>query len=86
VYVQTPQERCHEMMRIPRIAPLKNQLDAAEHLARTPGIDDFASGHFHLDAKVAFDSGDRINYNSFTHMSPPLFSKDICLKQAYISS
>jgi hypothetical protein len=87
VYVQTPQDRCHEMVRITRIAPLENQLDAAEHLARAPGIDDLASGHFHFDAKVAFDSGDWINYNSFTHISPPIIAKGYLFKTgAYISS
>jgi hypothetical protein len=58
----------HEMVRITRVAPLENQLDTAEQLARAPRVDDFASGHFHFDAKVALDSGDRIHYNSFTHI------------------
>jgi hypothetical protein len=57
-----------EMMRIARVAPLKNQLDTAEHLARTPRIDDFTPGHFHFDAKVTLDSGDWIHYYSFTHI------------------
>jgi hypothetical protein len=64
----------HEMVCVPGIAPLKNQLDAAEHLARAPRIDNFAPSHFDFDAKVAFDSGDRINYDSFTHIyNLPLF-------------
>jgi len=56
------------MMCIARIPPLKNHFNAAEHLPGAPGIDNFTSGDFHLDAKVAFDSGDRINYNSLAHM------------------
>jgi hypothetical protein len=81
----------YEMMRIARVAPLKNQLDAAEHLARAPRIDDFAPGHFHFDAKVALDSGDWIHYYSFTHIySLPLFvngrSQVGMIGPAYISS
>jgi hypothetical protein len=58
----------HEMVRIPRIASLKNQLDAAKHLARTPRINNLAPSHFHLDAKMAFYSGNRINYYALTHI------------------
>ena len=55
-------------MRIARVPPLKNHFDTAKHLPGAPGIDDFASRDFHLDAKVAFDSSDWINYNSLAHM------------------
>jgi hypothetical protein len=58
----------HEMMRIARVAPLENQFDAAEHLARAPRIDDFAPGHFHFDAQVTLDSGDWIDDYSLTHI------------------
>jgi hypothetical protein len=56
------------MMRIARIAALQYHFDAAEHLPRGPGVNDFASGHFHLDPQVAFNSGYRINDDSLSHM------------------
>jgi hypothetical protein len=58
----------HKMVRIARIAPLKNKLDAAKHLARAPRIDDFTPSHFHFDAKVTLDSGDWIHYYSLAHI------------------
>jgi hypothetical protein len=58
----------HKMVRVARIAPLKDQFDAAEHLARTPCIDNFSPSHFHLDAEMALDSGDWINYDALTHI------------------
>jgi hypothetical protein len=64
----------YEMVCVARVASLENQLDAPEHLTRAPRVDDFTAGHFHFDAKVALDSGDRIHYYSFTHIDNlPLF-------------
>jgi hypothetical protein len=75
----------HEMMRVPRIAALKNQFDATEHLSRTPRVDDFPTGHFHFDAKMALYSGNRINYYALTHIGNLLYSSSAeitfaCLK------
>jgi hypothetical protein len=56
-----------EMMGIPGVPPLKDDFDAPEHLSRAPRIDNLASGHFHLDAKVALYSGNRINNYAFAH-------------------
>jgi hypothetical protein len=58
----------HEQMRIARVASLKNHFDATEHLPGAPGIDDFASGDFHLDPEVAFDSRNWINNDSLAHI------------------
>jgi hypothetical protein len=63
-----PAGALHEMLGIPRIAPLQNEFDAPEHLPGAPGINDFPSGHFNLDPHVAFDSSDRINHDSLSHM------------------
>jgi hypothetical protein len=63
-----PAGALHEMLGIPRIAPLKNHFDAPEHLPRAPGVGHFASGHLDFDAQVAFDSGYRINRDSLSHM------------------
>jgi hypothetical protein len=58
----------YEMMGIPWVASLKYHFNAAEHLPGAPGIDNLASRDFHLDAKMPFDSGDWIDYNSLAHM------------------
>jgi hypothetical protein len=72
----------HKMMGIPRIASLQDQLDPTEHLAGTPGVDNFAAGHFDLNSEVAFYSGDWIYRNSFSHMISSLFrSKGCCSHQ-----
>jgi hypothetical protein len=63
-----PAGALHEMLGIPRITPLQNELYAAEHLPGAPGVNDFPTGHFDLDPHVAFDAGDRINNDSFSHM------------------
>jgi hypothetical protein len=61
----------YEVMGIAGIAPLEDHFDAAEHLPGAPGIHHLAAGHFHLDAKMAFDSGNRIDGYSFTHIMAP---------------
>jgi hypothetical protein len=68
-----PAGTLHEMVGIARIATLENQLDPSEHLSGTPGIDDLAIGNFHLDAKVALNPGNRINYDSLRHKISSLF-------------
>jgi len=55
----------YEVMGIPGIASLENQFDSPEHLPGTPGINDLAAGHLDFDPKVTFDSGDRIDRDSF---------------------
>jgi hypothetical protein len=64
-----------KMLRIPRISPLKNELNSPEHLSRTPGIDNFTSFNLNLDAKVTFYPGNRIDCYSFSHMISSLFLK-----------
>jgi hypothetical protein len=63
-----PAGALHEVLGIPRIAPLQNEFDAPEHLPGAPGVNDLAAGHFHLDPHVAFDSGYRVNNDSLSHM------------------
>jgi hypothetical protein len=63
-----PAGALHKMLGIARIAALKNDLDAPEHLTGAPGVNDFAAGHFHLDPHVAFNSGYWINDDSLSHM------------------
>ena len=46
---------------VARVAPLKNQLDAAEHRRRRPRVLDGAAVHLRLDAQVALDARDRID-------------------------
>jgi hypothetical protein len=71
-----PARALHKMVRIPRIAALKDHFNAAEHLSRTPGIDDFTAGDLNLDAEVAFDSCYWINDISFSHILSSLKKKD----------
>jgi hypothetical protein len=66
-----PAGTLHEVVRIPGIAALQYQLDTTEHLPGTPGVNDLAAFNLHLDSQVAFDPGNRINYNSLCHKLPP---------------
>jgi hypothetical protein len=72
-----PAGALHEMLGIPRIAPLKNELDAPEHRSGAPGISHFAPGHLNLDLEVALDSGDWINRDSLSHMISSIFVMDV---------
>jgi hypothetical protein len=63
-----PAGALHEMLGIPRIAPLQNDFNPTEHLPGAPGVNDFSSGHLDFDSQVALDAGYRINYNSFSHI------------------
>ena len=56
---------------IPRISPLQYDLNASPHLPGRPGIDHLAVVDFTFNSKVTFDSGNRIDYNSFRHAMPP---------------
>jgi hypothetical protein len=62
-----PAGALHEVLGIARVASLQDQFDPAEHLPGAPGVDDFASGHLDFDPHVAFDSGNRVNYDSLSH-------------------
>jgi hypothetical protein len=64
----------YKMVGVPRVSALQNELDAPEHLARAPGIDNFASGYLDFDSKVTLNSGDRIYCYSLCHVVPPFFS------------
>jgi hypothetical protein len=57
-----------EMMGIPGVPALKDHFDAAEHLPGAPGIDHLTARDLHLDAKMTFDSGNRIDRDSFSHI------------------
>jgi hypothetical protein len=49
------------------VAAAENVLDAAPHGARSPCIADRIVVNFDIDAKVAFNSGYRVNRDSFRH-------------------
>ena len=53
-----------KMVGVPWVSALQNKLDAPEHLARAPGIDNLASGHLDFYPEVAFNSGDVIDYQA----------------------
>jgi hypothetical protein len=72
-----PAGALHEMLGIPRITPLQNKFNAAEHLPGAPGVNDFPTGHFDLDPHVAFDACDRINHDSLSHMISSIFVMDL---------
>jgi hypothetical protein len=63
-----PTGTLHKVIGVPGITPLKNHLDASEHLSRAPGIDDLTPFDFDFDPHMAFDPGDRIDYDAFTHL------------------
>jgi hypothetical protein len=63
-----PAGAADEEVCIAGIASLENHFDTAEHLPGAPGIHDFATGYFHLDPEVAFNSGNRINNDSLAHI------------------
>ncbi len=63
-----PAGALNKMMRVPGVPALKNNFDPAKHLPGTPGVDDLAALHFHLDARWPLYSGNRINRYSVTHM------------------
>ena len=50
---------------ITRIAILENDLDAAHHRSGGIGLLDLVAIHLRFNSQVTFDSGDRVNYNSF---------------------
>ena len=57
----------HEMMGIPGIPSLEDDLNAPEHLAGAPGIHHLAARHFNFDAKMSFNPGDRIYHDFCAH-------------------
>jgi hypothetical protein len=58
---------------VARVASLQDDLDAAHHGAGTGGLLDHAIvAGFRLDAQMALDAGDGIDYDSFAHASAPL--------------
>jgi hypothetical protein len=63
-----PARALHEMVSVPGIPSLQDDFDPPEHLAGTPGVDNLATRYLNLDAKVAFYSGNRVDYNSLGHM------------------
>jgi hypothetical protein len=67
----------YKVMCITGISSLEDKFDSPEHLPGTPGIFHLATLNFDLYAKVTFNACNRINRNSFSHMSPPFFLKRI---------
>jgi maltoporin len=65
----------YKVMRIPRVAPQQNDLDAAEHLPGTPRVDNLASGYLDFDSEVSFYSGNRVYRDSVCHMIFSFFLK-----------
>ena len=57
--------------RFARVAPAKDQFDAAEHRSGTPGIGDRAAFHLRLDSQMALNPGHGI-YNNACHNEPPM--------------
>ena len=55
-----------------RIAATKDQLDSAEHRARTPRIRDDAAIHLSLDAEVSLNTRHRIDHNPRHTVLPTL--------------
>ena len=53
---------------IPGVAALEDDLDAAPHLARRPGVGDFAPINFTFYAEMPFDPGYGVDDNSFGHI------------------
>ena len=54
---------------IARVASLQDQFDAPDHGAGTPGTGNLpVIAAFRLDAQMAFDAGDWINYDSCVHL------------------
>ena len=51
----------HDLRGILGRAVLHDELHAAEAAAGHPGVGHLAVGHFHLDAQMAFDAGDRVD-------------------------
>jgi hypothetical protein len=64
----------HEMLGVSGITSLEYHFDAPEHLTGTPGIFDLAAFDLDLDAKVAFYSCNRVDYDSSTHIVSSLSS------------
>jgi hypothetical protein len=56
---------------IARIATDEDVFNATPHLARSPGFGNLAAVYFDVDTQMAFDSGDRVNRNSFGHFLSP---------------
>src|SRR5208282_4164488 len=52
---------------IARVAAAENVLDTAPHGARRPCVADRIVVHFDINAKVAFNSRDRVNRDSVCH-------------------
>ena len=50
-----------------RIAPFEDQLDAAPHLSRGPGVPHLAVLDLDVDPEVALDAGDGIDRDSLAH-------------------
>jgi hypothetical protein len=63
-----PAETLGEQPRIPWVAALEDVLDATPHLAGRPRVLDLAPIDLDIDAKVALDSGDRIDDDALAHI------------------
>jgi len=66
-------EALGEVPGITGVAPLQYFLDAAEHGAAAPGVDNFAVAHFGLDAQMPFNAGYGVNDDLCHGAHPPVF-------------
>jgi len=62
------------MLGITGISALQDHFDPPEHLPGTPGVFNLASLYFNFDSKMSFDSRNRIDGYSFSHMISSLFA------------
>ena len=64
-----------KMMGIAGISALQDHFDPPEHLPGTPCVFDLAPLYFNFDSKMSFDSCNRIDGYSFSHMISSLFAE-----------
>ncbi len=70
--VHTPQMRWAQIQASRGSRPCEDQLDAAEHGSGAPGVGNFSAIQLSFNAKVAFNAGDRIDYQA-RHVMPPFW-------------
>ena len=74
--VQTPQMRCAQIQASRGSRPCEDQLDPAKHGPGAPGVRDLSAVHLSFDPKVAFNAGDRIDYQAcHAYASLPCFGR-----------
>jgi hypothetical protein len=59
---------------VARVTPLQDDLEAPDHRPGAERVDDFPVLDLRLDAEMAFDPGDRVDYDAVRHHAPPFLS------------